>query len=242
MSAQDKVKDENSGSMEDILQSIKDIIANEPEEDKKEDGEAMADEEKKEAPKDEAPAKEEAEKAEATEGDAADEILELTDVVEDTPAEDDGSGDVLSDIDAALAADEAPAEEKEKAPAEDAPVEEAPAEEVLAVEDPFEEAAPEPEPAKEEKAEETAPEAPKSTEERLVSEEAAQASTSSLKNLVDNLPKTKVESPGFRSGNTVEDIVAESLRPMLSEWLDKNLPTIVERIVEKEVKKLIPNE
>lgn len=40
---------------------------------------------------------------------------------------------------------------------------------------------------------------------------------------------------------TLEDITKELLRPMLKEWLDANLPTIVQRIVEREVSKLTGN-
>ena len=36
----------------------------------------------------------------------------------------------------------------------------------------------------------------------------------------------------------LEDIVKELLRPMLKEWLDKNLPTMVERFVEREIVRL----
>jgi hypothetical protein len=39
-------------------------------------------------------------------------------------------------------------------------------------------------------------------------------------------------------GRPVEDLVMELLRPMLRDWLDRNLPTIVERIVEREVRYL----
>ena len=37
---------------------------------------------------------------------------------------------------------------------------------------------------------------------------------------------------------TLEDLVKELLRPMLKAWLDKNLPSVVERIVEKEIAKI----
>ena len=37
---------------------------------------------------------------------------------------------------------------------------------------------------------------------------------------------------------TLEDLVKELLRPMLKAWLDKNLPAVVERIVEKEIAKI----
>ncbi len=40
------------------------------------------------------------------------------------------------------------------------------------------------------------------------------------------------------AGVTVEELVVELLTPMLRDWLDRNLPGIVERVVEQEVKKL----
>ena len=39
-------------------------------------------------------------------------------------------------------------------------------------------------------------------------------------------------------GKTVEDLVKEMLRPMLKEWLDRNLPPLVERLVEREISRL----
>jgi uncharacterized protein len=42
----------------------------------------------------------------------------------------------------------------------------------------------------------------------------------------------------FSSGNTVEALVVEMLRPMLKEWLDANLPRIVEDKVETEVARI----
>jgi len=41
--------------------------------------------------------------------------------------------------------------------------------------------------------------------------------------------------PLGNQGVTVESMMREMLRPMLKEWLDENLPTIVERMVEKEI-------
>ena len=37
---------------------------------------------------------------------------------------------------------------------------------------------------------------------------------------------------------TVEKLLRDLLTPMLKDWLDQNLPAIVERVVEQEVKKL----
>lgn len=36
-------------------------------------------------------------------------------------------------------------------------------------------------------------------------------------------------------GQTIEDVVKELLRPMLKQWLDDNLPPLVERLVKKEI-------
>lgn len=74
----------------------------------------------------------------------------------------------------------------------------------------------------------------------LLSTEAAAAASNAFKSL--RRPQTEIlpatHSLAFRSGTTVEDLMLESLRPMLKSWLDTNLPAIVERIVEREVKKL----
>lgn len=76
----------------------------------------------------------------------------------------------------------------------------------------------------------------------LLSQKAATEAASHFKNLQEAtnppLPDVRVPSAQFRSGTTVEDLVMEMLRPMMKEWLDKNLPAIVERIVEREVRKL----
>jgi cell pole-organizing protein PopZ len=55
------------------------------------------------------------------------------------------------------------------------------------------------------------------------------------------VPQVAVSDPGPSvgpSGRNLEDIVKELLRPMLKEWLDKNLPAMVERFVEREIVRL----
>ena len=37
---------------------------------------------------------------------------------------------------------------------------------------------------------------------------------------------------------TLDDLVAEMLRPMLKEWLDDNLPPLVERLVKEEIERV----
>jgi len=41
-----------------------------------------------------------------------------------------------------------------------------------------------------------------------------------------------------QNARTLEDLVTEMLQPMLREWLDDNLPTLVERIVQDEIQRV----
>ena len=41
-----------------------------------------------------------------------------------------------------------------------------------------------------------------------------------------------------QNARTLEDLVEDMLRPMLKEWLDDNLPTIVERLVRAEIERV----
>jgi len=65
---------------------------------------------------------------------------------------------------------------------------------------------------------------------------ATQAATlGSLSKLTKKMPINNTRS---FDGVTLEDIVRELLHPMLREWMDDNLPPMVERIVQKEMEKL----
>lgn len=76
----------------------------------------------------------------------------------------------------------------------------------------------------------------------LLSDETVKTSTAALRSLANAAPATRQEihrdSPSFRSGVTVEDLVMEALKPMLKSWLDQNLPSLVTQLVEKEIRKL----
>lgn len=98
---------------------------------------------------------------------------------------------------------------------------------------------PEKEPEPEPQAEEAAPDLPiddvdpAEEDEILVSEGPALAAMGQFSALSDLLTK------GYQgSGNTLEDLVRELLKPMLREWLDQNLPPVVERMVAKEIARL----
>jgi hypothetical protein len=77
---------------------------------------------------------------------------------------------------------------------------------------------------------------PEAPAERLVSDEAASHAAirfSSLARAAEPDPLA-----GVRSTRTVEEVCIDLLRPMLKEWLDTNLPGIVERLVEREIRYL----
>jgi hypothetical protein len=70
-------------------------------------------------------------------------------------------------------------------------------------------------------------------EEVLVSGKAAKASKAALAALAN------VSIDPRASENTLDGLVREMLRPMLKEWLDANLPDLVERVVAREVARII---
>jgi cell pole-organizing protein PopZ len=77
-------------------------------------------------------------------------------------------------------------------------------------------------------------------DDRLVSAAAAAASVAALSQL-SGLRRDRKDAP-VALGNgqlTIEDIVRELLRPMLRDWLDANLPGLVERLVREEVSRIV---
>jgi hypothetical protein len=67
----------------------------------------------------------------------------------------------------------------------------------------------------------------------LVSGKAVKASKAALA----ALDTVKID-PGA-GANTMDGLVREMLKPMLKEWLDANLPDLVERVVAREVARII---
>ena len=161
--------------------------------------------------------------------------------------------EILASIRRIISEDDAPAEAAAPAPEpEPAPVFEAPEPEddVLDLTDPIDPPAPvesvgdidvyEPEP---EPAPEPAPPPPVS--------QPSVASGFSREEVADNLVgdhASTLAATAFGSlssallmpkdGRTLEDVVRELLRPLLKEWLDQNLPRIVETKVEEEVHRI----
>ena len=68
---------------------------------------------------------------------------------------------------------------------------------------------------------------------KLLSSEAALKTSSAFDQLAHTL------TSGYEGeNNTLEGLVREMLRPMMREWLDANLPGIVEDMVNAEIKRL----
>ncbi|MBE1528610.1 hypothetical protein GGC65_003066 [Sphingopyxis sp. OAS728] len=77
--------------------------------------------------------------------------------------------------------------------------------------------------------------------EELVSEASADAARQSLEALTaavaPAVAAATVTAPTV-AGRTMEDVVLDALRPMLKEWLDANLPALVETMVAKEIRRI----
>ncbi len=68
----------------------------------------------------------------------------------------------------------------------------------------------------------------------LLTDNAKAASMDSLTRLAQNIAISRAGQ-----GGTLEDIVRELVKPMLRDWLDRNLPPMIERMVERELERLV---
>ena len=76
----------------------------------------------------------------------------------------------------------------------------------------------------------------------LLSEVTTSDALSQIKMFAENVGNPSFKKHNPSADKTVEDFIVELIKPYLAEWLDANLPKIVEKIVEKEIKQLIPQE
>lgn len=73
----------------------------------------------------------------------------------------------------------------------------------------------------------------------LLSEAAVQASADRLNHLVQTVsPIREKQSEVLNANGSLEELVSSLIRPYLKEWLDAHLPTLIERVVQKEVERL----
>jgi cell pole-organizing protein PopZ len=158
-------------TMEEILASIRRIIS-----------------------EDEPPAPAEADSASPPHGDVHEDILELTERVDESPAE---------------SADESDMDEPDFESSGDLDI--------------YTRSASSPDPAP--------PFQPSDEDDSLVSAPTAQTASSAFGQLARS-----VSMPA--EGRTLEDVTRELLRPLLKDWLDRNLPGIVETAVQAEVERI----
>ena len=72
----------------------------------------------------------------------------------------------------------------------------------------------------------------------LVSLSAASAASGSIAKLTSAFRTPAEESIADTDGRTMEQFAEDIMRPMLREWLDEHLPPMIERIVEREIRKI----
>ena len=72
----------------------------------------------------------------------------------------------------------------------------------------------------------------------LVAPAAAAAAAFSVGALMRTLASERTTAT-TRGGPTIEDLVREEIRPLLKEWLDTHLPSLVERLVRAEIERVV---
>ncbi len=207
--------------MEEILSSIRRIIADEETDDKgggddqlgtaEAGSEALADDADRLA------------RGATDDGDGDEDVLELTKVVRDTGEVIDFQGERAS-ADSAWDDDEARPEDAQRL--EVAPVDHAPEEPVGTGRNHIE------------RKDQVVHNEPVRASE-LMSATTASVAGGAFARLSEALQRTPAEeSVADSSGRTVEQFFEDIARPILKEWLDANLPAIVERLIQKEIQKI----
>ncbi len=72
----------------------------------------------------------------------------------------------------------------------------------------------------------------------LIAQPVAKASACTLTYLAQKIAEDRNSGLG-NAGLTIEDIVRESIKPIIKEWLNQNLYDMVERLVRKEIEKVV---
>ncbi len=219
--------------MEEILSSIRRIIADEEAEDgTSDDDELGAAEAQAEALNEDADAL-----ARAAEDEESDDVLELTKMVRD-------SGEVvdLRAEGAAMAGSVADPEREPEVAADEvelAPAGQQMADQEIADREPADQQ-PSPFTQDKPKQEKTAVETKSAaTRAELLSASAASAASGAFAKLSEAYQRTPAEElVADDSGRTVEQFVEDMIRPLLKDWLDEHLPSIVDRLVQKEIQKI----
>ena len=76
----------------------------------------------------------------------------------------------------------------------------------------------------------------KDSNESLISEDIKQKTKAELDRFTD-----KIQNADYTTQSGALDAMVNSLmKPLIKDWLDNNLPKIVEEVVTKEIKKIVP--
>lgn len=75
--------------------------------------------------------------------------------------------------------------------------------------------------------------------EPLVAPATAAAAAGSVSALLRSFVQEREQLSVYRGGPTIEDLVREEIRPLLKQWLDENLPPMVERLVRAELERVL---
>jgi len=72
----------------------------------------------------------------------------------------------------------------------------------------------------------------------LVGDDATNSIANTIGSLVHSISNERAVAVS-RGGITIEDLVREEIKPVLKAWLDTQLPSLVERVVRAEIKRVI---
>jgi cell pole-organizing protein PopZ len=203
-------KSQQEPSMEEILASIRRIISEDDAEGEEGAGEATPVEAREEPQLEDPP-------IEDPEPEPEDDVLDLTEAIEEDVEEE--SADESNDYDMALSDDSEIVEVMD----DDEPAFEPDPTDLIA-EAPVEPAAP--------------VAAVRSLDDGLISPPPAGEATSQFSVLAAAVAGERMGQSMGVGARTIEDLVKEVMRPMIKEWLDENLPALVERLVGREIDRM----
>ena len=75
-------------------------------------------------------------------------------------------------------------------------------------------------------------------EERLIDDDKLDSMRQSLSALVEKEAIQRQPTARPASGTSLEELTREVMRPMIKQWLDENLPELVEELVAREIQRL----
>jgi cell pole-organizing protein PopZ len=160
---------------------------------------------------------------------------------ERNPNEESSMEDILSSIRQILASDDEPYEKA--APTKSAASHKEDVIELTEVVPVFHAATSAPEVASTKKEENPIMTIPAQQEAKIISQKTVEAANHSLSKLTEALHPAQTHGPvqhhTVGGSVTLEALVSHAMQPILREWMDQNLPQVIENVVASEIKKLV---